>query len=479
MRWLLLIVGCGVMLGCGAESEKSADPGPVDEPDQTSDMTSEQPPDDTGEATSDDPDPRQPTFTYYRDIKPLVDHMCVRCHGPDGIREQVPLTDYEAIKPLGSLLKQKVTSRAMPPWGAGGDCRDYAYDESLSETEIAMLSTWVDEEMPAGDVGVTPAAIEVRDFAELTRTDLTIEMPLDYVMQQSPDEYRCFLIDWPEDTQKYITGFGAKPGNVAVVHHIIAYLIPPELAGQFEDWDALDEGPGYECFGGPTPSAIEGADLSGIQNTQMAFLGGWAPGGVGSDFPPGTGMRVAPGSKVALQMHYNTLVEEPQPDRTSVVFKIDDEVEKSAFILPWTNFQWLSGNGMEIPAGEADVVHSFDANPLDFPFFGPAESLKLYSAALHMHVLGTGGNVSITRADGTTECLVDFPTYDFNWQRNYGFAEPVMLYKEDKVHIECRWDNTPGNQAWVDQEQLEPQDQSWGDGTTDEMCVAFFYATIE
>ena len=57
-----------------------------------------------------------------------------------------------------------------------------------------------------------------------------------------------------------------------------------------------------------------------------------------------------PGSKIALQVHYNSLNAGAQEDQTSIDFKIDDTVEKEGKIQPWTNPQWISGKAMSIPA---------------------------------------------------------------------------------------------------------------------------------
>ena len=467
-KWVLLsglVIGLGTVASCSEDKGASAgDPGISSSEDAT------ETPSETGQTES--------ALTYYRDVAPILETMCVRCHSEGGIREQVPFTSYDEVAPYAALIKEMITNREMPPWLATTGCTEYAYDESLTETEIATVSEWVDRGVLEGSADVEPVTTEPRLFATLTRTDVTIEMPVDYVMKKSPDDYRCFLVDWPETEDTNITGFGAIPGNPAVVHHVIAYLVPPEGVATFEAYDEADEGPGYTCFGGPNGVGSDAGGTSGFGES-FRFLGGWAPGGVGSDFPPGTGMPVEAGSKIALQVHYNTLVEEPQPDRTKVVFKVDKEVEHTAFVLPWTNYAWLGGTGMEIPAGEADVVHSHSADLMQILSFilgdNDVDRIRIYSAALHMHVLGTSGSVYIDRPDGTRECLLDIPNYDFGWQRTYGFMEPKEVVAGDRVGLECHWDNTQENQTWVGGEQLPPVDQHWGEGTNDEMCIAFFY----
>ena len=52
-----------------------------------------------------------------------------------------------------------------------------------------------------------------------------------------------------------------------------------------------------------------------------------------------------------------------------------------------------------------------------------------------------------------------------------------MLGPDDAVRLSCRWDNSPENQPIVDGVALEPRDVSWGEGTTDEMCLGNLYIT--
>src|SRR5262249_36639975 len=153
------------------------------------------------------------------------------------------------------------------------------------------------------------------------------------------------LVDWPETTTKYITGFRANPGNASIVHHVIAFLAKPADVTAYQQLDDSDQAPGYLCFGGP------GGPNGG---SQAAALGAWAPGSLGSHFPRAGGLRVEPGSKVVLQVHYNPSKATPMPDQTSIDFKLDDQVAKEAVIQPWPNPAGVQQKTMVIPAGASD-----------------------------------------------------------------------------------------------------------------------------
>ena len=82
--------------------------------------------------------------------------------------------------------------------------------------------------------------------------------------------------------------------------------------------------------------------------------------------------------------------------------------------------------------------------------------------------------------DGSEECLVDIPNWDFNWQQTYAFLEDEILVAQpgDEFRLTCVYDNSEANQPVVNGEQLEPRRVRWGDGTLDEMCLNYI-TTIE
>ena len=203
------------------------------------------------------------------------------------------------------------------------------------------------------------------------------------------------------------------------------------------------------------------------------WLGSWAPGGRAADLPVGTGIAVPPGAVIAMQVHYNTLTAEPEWDRTSIRFRIDDQVERPSVWLPWTNPFWVNHRlPMSIPAGEAGVRHSFvyDPTTVGRPF-GRGRAFDIHRSGVHMHLLGKKIRLSILRADGAETCLEDVQDWDFNWQGGVELKEPVRFNPGDKVRVECECVNTPERQPIVDGERIEPRDVTGGEGTTDEMCL--------
>lgn len=401
--------------------------------------------------------------TYHGHVRALFERHCVGCHQPGNIGP-FSMTNYEEVHALREAIVLSVEEGTMPPWLAAPDCQDYLGDTTLTGEEAELIREWVDDGGPEGDPG-DYVAPEIPPVPELSRVDLTLELPEPYEPTLKPDDYRCFLIDWPYDDTVYVSGFRAVPDQLHMVHHMIAFAIEPDQVAEYEALDAAEPEAGYTCFGGP------GGEIDpGDPDTAGKWLGSWAPGGLAGDFPEGTGIPVPPGSRVVLQVHYNTGAGEVVPDRSGMSFKIDEEVDKPAAMMLWADPSWLAG-GMPIPAGDPAVTHSFQLDPT--PFMGfvtdvipDGSPFRIYSSVIHMHTRGSRGQTSIVRGGGDPTCLLEIPRYDFNWQQAYRFSEPVLFEPGDQLRLACEWNN-----------EASEQGRNWGDGTDDEMCLGVFYVT--
>ena len=419
-----------------------------------------------------DPPPEEDAeeVTYYRDIKPIFDAYCVECH-VDASIAPIRLDSYETVREFASVLPQTLESRTMPPFLAAPAVRPLKYDRSLSEAQIELVSAWALAGAPMGDPAAEGPPVEV-ERRELDRVDRTLEMPESYAPLAAPDEYRCFVIDWDDQEAQFITGVEFFPGNRAIAHHAVVYLVSEEHAGAVDEADGADGRPGYSCFGGPSPD--------GAPSFPSKQVGGWAPGAGASIFPDGAGTRIDPGVRVILQMHYSILNDGSQPDRSSVGLRLEPEVEHDAGYLPWLDLEWTADpQAMLIPAGEAEVTHEYLSDPTLSPLLGgfvpgvnPSEGLVLHSVFPHMHKLGKRMSVSVERQDGSVEPLVNIDAWDFDWQEDYVLGEPVWLLPGDRLRLSCTWDNSAANQPVIQGERREPADVSWGEGTYDEMCAA-------
>ncbi|HVI02174.1 MAG TPA: hypothetical protein VM869_25850, partial [Enhygromyxa sp.] len=346
------------------------------------------------------------------------------------------------------------------------------HNRSLTEDERELLLTWLAEGAPEGDPADEPPA-PGDDPASDFEPDVTLTMVEPYTPTQGPDDYRCFVIPW-DGPEPWVTGFRVLPDQRSIVHHVIAFAVDPELASTVEAMDAAEDGPGYTCFGD-----------AGVQEAR--WLGSWAPGGRAAVFPEGTGARLEPGSRVVIQVHYNTSSSGPVADQSGIELSLADTVERPLITTPATNVAWVVGAiPMSIPAGDPDVTHSTLID-LRSGYWGAQtaeagaaadEDLVLHVSGLHMHQLGVSARLSIIRnADAAEECVLEIPEWDFGWQGGYQLVDPIRIHPGDKVKLQCWWDNSAENQPIIGGEKVEPIDVAWGEGTRDEMCLAVLSLT--
>ncbi|MDC0668845.1 monooxygenase [Nannocystis radixulma] len=423
--------------------------------------------DDTSAGTSTGAD--APEVTYWRDIKTVLDAKCVGCHSPGNLAP-FSLESYADASAVASALPGSIMAGTMPPWPPDAACGTYLHDRSLAEADQETLLKWVELGAPEGDPADAPPAPPAPEEIEF---DIELALPEPYTPTIAPDEYRCFLLPWPEDQETFITALSVTPGERQIVHHVIAFAIPPDQVADYQALDDADADPGYLCYGGP------GGQQSG---GRVPWIGAWVPGGDPGDMPEGTGIKVQPGSLVAVQMHYHTYPG-ARPDQSRIQIRTAASVDKVAAMMPFTNPAWVQGSEpMLIPAGEPRVVHNFAADvsnylPLLFPDgdFQAGDSFMVHAAALHMHTRGVRGSLGLT--GGQSTCLLDIPRWDFNWQGSYQLTQPVTVRPGDELRIECEWDNTAANQPVENGVLQQPRDILWGEGTGDEMCLGILYVT--
>src|SRR5262245_33476542 len=87
--------------------------------------------------------------TFTRDVAPIFYKHCVECHRPT-MFAPMSLVTYEDARPWARSIKQRVSARTMPPWGADPAHGTFRNDPRLSDREIQTILSWVDAGAPKG-----------------------------------------------------------------------------------------------------------------------------------------------------------------------------------------------------------------------------------------------------------------------------------------------------------------------------------------
>jgi mono/diheme cytochrome c family protein len=411
-------------------------------------------------------------FTYHGDTRAIIEKKCVTCHIAGGVAP-FPLDSYDKVKAVAAAATFALENGTMPPWPPTEGYSRFQHVRALSAQEKYVLTNWLGGDLAQGNpADYVPPAKE--EEGEQPNYNLSTRLSEPYTPLSRPDDHRCFAVQWPLDTFAYVRSVKVVPDQLAEVHHVIVNVIEPKDVGPYLVANGQDGRPGWHCGlsgglpGSPIPRQI----------------GGWVPGAAPGAMPEGTGLGIQPGSLIVVYMHYNTLVAEPTPDQTAVEIATSAAVDRPASGFLFTNPQWLSPGGMPIAAGDPDARHQFEvpAGILASLFGAPAgvkatDNWAIHTGFLHMHTLAKTGRLTLIRADGTEQVIIDVRDWDFNWQSTYALEREVLVRPGDRFRLQCSWDNSAANQPIVNGVQRVPQYVEWGENTGDEMCLTNFYMT--
>jgi hypothetical protein len=172
--------------------------------------------------------------------------------------------------------------------------------------------------------------------------------------------------------------------------------------------------------------------------------------------PEGTARAVPKGSRLVLQLHYHRSGQTESDQSEVGLYLAKEPVKKTVNLGIALDFR------LAIPPGKDEhVSRAHWTTPRD------AEILAVFP---HMHVLGKDIKMTAYLPDGSTLPLVDVPRYDFNWQRNYFYEEPVTLPAGTRIETVAVYNNTDQN---PNNPNSPPQFVRFGMGTNDEMNVGF------
>jgi hypothetical protein len=128
--------------------------------------------------------------TFTKDIAPILQSKCQRCHRPDSTGP-MPLITYEEARPWAKAMKSRTSrgtkSGVMPPWHVekGIGIEAYKDDLSLSPEQIAKFALWADSDAPRGNPADMPPSKHFDNRREWTfEPDLVLTSP-DVVVKAS------------------------------------------------------------------------------------------------------------------------------------------------------------------------------------------------------------------------------------------------------------------------------------------------------
>jgi mono/diheme cytochrome c family protein len=369
--------------------------------------------------------------TFTKDVAPILYKSCVECHRPT-MFAPMSLMTFEDARPWARAIKQRVTARTMPPWGADPAHGTFKNDPRLSDRDVETIAKWVDAGAPKGDDQDMPAAPQLVEGWTIGKPDAIFTMDEEFTIPPTGAiPYKYFRVPTNLTEDKWIQAIEIKPGARAQVHHVIAFTQPAGSPLK----------PGGEL--GPTN------------------IGGVTPNKPGLVFEPGIARLLRGNSDIVMQIHYTTNGTETK-DRTTVGIIYAKQ--------PPTK---LAAGGMAINA--RFLIPANDGNAEVKATATLSRDTTLTAMTPHMHVRGKDMTYIAHYPDGTSETLLSVPKWDFNWQITYMLATPKVLPKGTAIEVIAHYDNSANNKFNPD----PSKDVRWGDQTWEEMMIGFFSTIAE
>jgi mono/diheme cytochrome c family protein len=390
----------------------------------------------------------EPPVTFTRDVAPVLFKHCATCHRPGEIAPMSLMT-YEDVRPWAKSIRDKVIEGAMPPWHADPAHGRFKNDRRLTQQEKDVLVRWVTGGAAKGDPKDLPPTPSFPSGWTIGQPDVVVSLPVAFPVPadgEVPYQYVEVPTQFTED--RWIQAMEIRPGNRSVVHHVLVFCREPNPAPRELAFRTLAPGSPTAPAGPATPAPERPTATGGRRGPLLATT---APGMNATVFAPGTAMLIKAGSVLTFQMHYTTNGQ-AATDQTSIGFILakrppDVEVRATAF----TNGRLVIPPGAPDHAVESGVSFLYD--------------VTLYSIFPHTHLRGKSWDYRVTYPDGRTETVLSVPQYDFNWQTDYVFAEPLKLPPGSVLKAVARYDNSSRNPANPDPKA----EVRWGEQTWEEM----------
>ncbi len=378
--------------------------------------------------------------TFSKDVAPILQKACQNCHRPGAIAPMSLLT-YQDARPWARSIKQKVSTREMPPWYIDRHIgiNKFKDDPSLTDAEIGIITAWVDQGAPAGNAADMPVARQFSDVDKwhIGKPDMIVSLPKAYELRANgPDEFYDADVDPGFTEDMYIAAVETKPEpySFKVVHHATANMI--------ED---------------------EAEDPVGF------FFNEYALGKNGDIFPEGSGRLIKAGSKIHFNLHLH-----PSGERSLVNLSIGFKLYPKGQVPRHVAFTQHMGDNSDLDIPPGQVVRTDG-------YFRLPRAAVLSAFQPHMHNRGKAMCMEAIypdiRADSArpgparTETINCVSNYQFGWHITYPYADDVapLLPAGTIIHVTAWHDNTAAN-------KYNPNPRNWvgyGQRTIDEMSFAW------
>jgi hypothetical protein len=398
------------------------------------------------------------TPTFSKDVAPILQAKCQACHQPNSIAPMSLMT-YQEARPWARSIRERVSSRQMPPWHIDKSVgiQSFKNDMSLSDEQIDTIVRWIDGGAPQGDPKDLPPAkppVTTNEWQGVMDghgpPDLVIKSSEYKMPAKHQDVWYRPTSDIPITEPRWIRMVEIRPSNLGArktLHHSVAYqVLSPDNV------QAINTGIA------PGPSTVSADDALNRRPMIME----WAIGKGYDRYRDDTGKLVLPGEKISWDQHIHAVGEEI-PTGSELAFWFypkGQEPKKRSYLVPFTGIDRTKM--LDIPPNSITRTDGFNVLK---------ENTMITNFQPHFHLRGKAMEVEAILPDGNRQIISYVGNFNFNWMTNYIYADDAapVFPKGTVIHVSAYYDNTSANKNNPDPEQWV----GYGDRTVDEMAHAW------
>lgn len=372
----------------------------------------------------------QRQVTFAKDVAPILQRSCQRCHRPGSVAPMSLIT-YDEVRPWARAITRETSGRRMPPWYIDRDVgiQKFRDDPSLSDREIATIAEWADGGAPSGNLADMPPPLTFPDGRAWTigQPDLIVSSPA-VTMEATAADWWGALGDVPTGLteDRYISAIESLEVSdirgSAIFHH--AGFVALTADGQFEAGSIHEVGRNAERYD---------ADA---------------------------GMRIGAGGSISFNNAHAHATGEKTTARLVVGLTFHPVGYKPRHVM------------RGITLGNPDLdVRGNERNQVVEAFSTLQQPARLLNFEPHMHA--SGSRMCLEAIWGTVRQTLTCAGFDPRWMRNYAYdtdAAP-LLPKGTILRLTAWLDTTPNpkNPYLVDYRNWT----GWGSRPVDNMFMNY------
>ncbi len=201
-------------------------------------------------------------YNYNRDVFPLLQNHCGRCHVTGG-PAPMSLMTYDAAMAWAESIRDELATGRMPPWPVDPTSPPVEGGHPISSHDVDEIIVWAAGGTPQGNLEAKLPEVTFDQHWQLGPPDLKIQMDTEHTVAPNViEEVSDFSLPTNLTDAKWVKAADLMPENASIVRDAVI---------------SIENGP---------------------------VLALWEPGNEMTTAPSGAAFRMASGSKVHLEIHY-------------------------------------------------------------------------------------------------------------------------------------------------------------------------------